>query len=370
MEKLEIDHLFGGIYKGQKVLITGHTGFKGSWLSFWLKKLGADVYGLALDPPTQPNHFDLLNLDVNSYIQDIRDLQKVKEIVKAINPTIIFHLAAQPIVRFSYQDPVSTYMTNVMGTVNVLEAARNLSELKAVLVITSDKCYENKEWAWGYRENEPMGGRDPYSSSKGCVELITAAYRSSYFHPEKYGLEHRVLLASVRAGNVIGGGDWAEDRIVPDIVKATDRNEDVILRYPEATRPWQHVLEPLSGYLTLGWQLLKDKREFAESWNFGPAYGNNVTVLDLVRESQKNWNRINYLLDNKQHPHEAGVLMLDSTKAIKYLKWEPVWDFRKTIKYTITWYKEFYDNGNIISEDNLRQYINDAKVKSVSWCLQ
>lgn len=364
------DKLFGGIYKDKKVLVTGHTGFKGSWLVYWLEKMGAQVFGLALDPPTRPNHISLLGLSFVSYIQNINEKDNVQKIIKEINPEIIFHLAAQPLVRLSYDDPYQTYLTNVLGTVNILEASRKLSNLKAIIIVTSDKCYENKEWVWGYRENESMGGRDPYSSSKGCAELITSAYRQSFFSLGKYGIDHQVLLASVRAGNVIAGGDWALYRIVPDIVTSTNRSKEVVLRYPEATRPWQHVLEPLSGYLALGQQLLIGRKEFADGWNFGPHKDNNLSVLELVKEAQKNWNEINYRIDKDRHPHEAEFLMLDSSKALKLLQWEPVWNFAKTVEKTIIWYKEFYENNKIITEENINSYIKDAKAKFVKWSLQ
>ena len=290
--------------------------------------------------------------------------------MKEINPEIIFHLAAQPLVRLSYEEPYQTYLTNVMGTVNILEASKSLNNLKAIVVVTSDKCYENKELVWGYRENEAIGGKDPYSSSKGCAELVTAAYRHSYFNPGSYGKDHQVLISSARAWNVIGGGDWAADRIVPDIIKATKENKEVILRYPGATRPWQHVLEPLSGYLALGCRLLEGKKEFAEGWNFGPNFENNVTVLELVKEAQKSWDKIKYDLDKNQHPHEAGYLMLDSSKATKLLQWEPVWNFVRTVEHTITWYKEFYEKGSVKTDNTLMNYIIDAQSKSIQWCLQ
>lgn len=367
MENLEIKDLFGGIYKGKKVLVTGHTGFKGSWLALWLKQMGADVYGLALEPPSQPNHFDLLKLEVKSYIQNICDLPKVKVILEEVNPDIIFHLAAQPIVRLSYQDPVSTYMTNIMGTVNILEASRKLPDLKAIVVITSDKCYDNKEWLWGYRENEAMGGKDPYSSSKGCAELVIAAYRNSFFNAPLNSAGNTVLIASARAGNVIGGGDWAMDRILTDIVTATSKSESVYLRYPAATRPWQFVLEPLSAYLTLGWQLLEGKQEYAGAWNFGPYSENNVSVLELVREAKRIWNKVSYDFDKGEHPHEAGFLMLDSTKASKLLQWQPVWGFATTIEKTILWYKEFYESQKVNSYDVLLEYIIAAQKKNIPW---
>lgn len=362
MEKLGINKLFGGIYKNKKVLVTGHTGFKGSWLCLWLEKMGAEVFGLALDPPTTPNHYTLLNLNIKSYIQDICNLGKVTQILHEINPDIIFHLAAQPLVRLSYQDPVATYTTNIMGTVNILEASRELSNLKAVVIITSDKCYENKEWHWGYRENEAMGGKDPYSSSKGCSELVTSAYRNSFFINS-----NSALVASARAGNVIGGGDWASDRIVTDLVISASNFTSVYLRFPYATRPWQYVLEPLSGYLTLGWHLLNGEKEFSEGWNFGPGINNNVTVLELVNEVKKNWSNIKFEFDKGEHPHEAGFLMLDSTKSNKLLNWHPVWDFKKTVAKTIEWYKDYYELDKVSTTEILYEYISNAREKEILW---
>jgi CDP-glucose 4,6-dehydratase len=362
MESMVKDSLFNGVYKNKRVVITGHTGFKGSWLTFWLKQMGANVSGIALDPPTKPNHYHLLNLGVDCNIQDINSFQETDRIIQRINPDIIFHLAAQPLVRLSYEQPITTIATNVIGTANILESARRLPNLKAVIVVTSDKCYDNKEWVWGYRENEPMGGLDPYSASKGCVELITNAYRKSFFEKS-----NSPLIASARAGNVIGGGDWAQDRIMTDIVTAANNSSSVFLRYPNATRPWQYVLEPLSGYLTIGWRLLNGERDYAEAWNFGPNQENNVSVLNLVKQSKTHWNKISYDFDRNNHPHEAGFLMLDSSKAMKLLGWKPVWGFEKTVEQTIGWYKSFYEEGSIATKEVLENYIVDAQKNRVEW---
>ncbi len=357
-------NLFSGIYKGKRVLVTGHTGFKGSWLCLWLKKLGAEVYGIALEPNTEPSHWNLLNLDIETHICDIRDLSIIKEIFQLIQPDIIFHLAAQPIVRVSYEYPIETYTTNVMGTVNVLEASRYIQNLKAVIIVTSDKCYNNREWIWGYRENEAMGGNDPYSSSKGCAELITAAYRDSFFST----INNSTLIASVRAGNVIGGGDWAQDRIFTDMVVSASQKRTLLLRNPKSTRPWQFVLEPLSGYLCLGEKLLNGIKDFATAWNFGPYLDNNITVEQLVLKAIRFWDSIHYEFDSKEHPYESNYLMLDSTKAYKKLFWKPVWDIDTTIQRTIEWYKTFYNSGTIISEQVLTDYISDAQEKCLDWC--
>ena len=360
-------NVFGGIYKNKKVLVTGHTGFKGSWLAHWLNGMGAEVHGISLAPPSEPNHIGLLNGVYNSVIQDITEREKIIEEIKKINPDIVFHLAAQPLVRLSYSQPYETYLSNIMGTVNVLDACRELPNLKAIVVVTSDKCYENKEWLWGYRENEPMGGNDPYSSSKGCVELVTAAYKHSFFNPDNYNNTHTVLIASARAGNVIGGGDWAMDRIVPDMVKATAINQPLYIRFPEATRPWQHVLEPLSGYLCLGWKLLEGKKEFAEGWNFGPENENNVKVLELVEKAKNFWPQITCTVDKNKHPHEANFLMLDSAKAKKMLEWKPVWNFNETVKHTVNWYKEYYESGTIATDNHIAIYTADAMTKQLPW---
>lgn len=366
---MEIKNLFGGIYLGKKVVVTGHTGFKGSWLVYWLEQMGAKVYGIALEPPTQPNHISKLDLSLSSTIQDITIKDKLESILAGINPDIVFHLAAQPLVRLSYDQPVDTFLTNIMGTVNVLDACRNIDNLKAIVVVTSDKCYKNREWLWGYRENEAMGGKDPYSASKGCAEIITASYRHSFFHPDRYGKEHQVLIASGRAGNVIGGGDWAMDRIIPDMIKAASTEGTIFLRYPGATRPWQHVLEPLSGYLMLGWRLLEGKKEFSGAWNFGPGPDHNVSVLELVQEAASVWPSIRFDFEKNPQPHEAGFLMLDSTKAQKLLEWIPVWNFQTTVQQTIQWYQEFYDNNKTRTSTDLIKYVDDAHQKSLLWTM-
>ncbi|MFC1566312.1 CDP-glucose 4,6-dehydratase [bacterium] len=362
MESLVEKKLFNGEYKGKNVLVTGHTGFKGSWLCLWLTQMGANVTGYSKDFPGEPNHFKLLDLDMNSVIADIRDKDKLFEIFNQTKPEIVFHMAAQPLVRYSYKNPIETYETNVMGTLNVFEACRNIDSVKAIVNITSDKCYENKEWVWGYRENDPMGGYDPYSSSKGCAELITTSYRNSFFNVKDYGQNHNVLLASGRAGNVIGGGDWAEDRLIPDIMRAIAKGEKVIIRNPNATRPWQHVLEPLSGYLLVGQKLLEGKTEFAQAWNFGPGDEANLRVVDVLTMMKKEWDMIEFeIQSNENQPHEAGLLKLDCSKAHFILKWKNVWDNEMTFKKTVEWYEQYYVSKHLTSILNLSNYISCVK---------
>lgn len=360
--------LFSGIYKNKTVLVTGHTGFKGSWLVYWLKKMGANIIGYSLEAPTKPNHLSLLDLSITSIIGDIRDQKKLTETFNKYKPEIVFHLAAQPLVRLSYDEPIETYETNVMGTLKVLEACRQTSSVKAIINITSDKAYENQEWIWGYRENDPMGGYDPYSSSKGCAELLVSSYRSSYFNLNDYGTKHNILIASCRAGNVIGGGDWAQDRLITDIMLAVSKGEKVKIRNPYATRPWQHVLEPLSGYLHIGQKLLEGKKEFAEGWNFGPSDEGSISVEEVVKYIQQYWDKIDYELNLSQdHPHEANLLKLDCSKAHIQLKWKDVWGSEMTFNKMTSWYKAYYENSNILTENDLDTYVSDARSKHVQW---
>ena len=359
---------FSNIYTVKRVLLTGHTGFKGSWLAFWLSQMGADVLGYALEPNTNPNHFSMLDLPIESVIGDIRDIEHLTRVFDRFQPEIVFHLAAQPLVRLSYSEPVETFQTNVIGTVNIFEACRRTSSIKAVINITSDKCYENREWVWGYRENDPMGGYDPYSASKGCSELLTSAYRNSFFNLDEYGRKHNTLVASVRAGNVIGGGDWVKDRIITDLMEAVSHGEKLYIRNPRATRPWQHVLEPLSGYLLLGQKLLEGKKEFAEAWNFGPNDDGAIPVVQMVQEMQKIWDKINYqIVQNRNNPHEAGLLKLDCSKARMKLNWKGAWDSRKTFAKTAEWYQKFYEEGLVITESQLESYIQDARQAGICW---
>ncbi len=360
---MEIEKLFGGIYKDKICLVTGDTGFKGSWLVYWLNKMGAKVIGYSLEPITSPSHYGLMHNDsYHSIIGDINDLSRLQNVLKKHNPEIVFHLAAQALVRYSYDNPVETFATNVMGTINLFEAVKKTKSVKAIVNITSDKCYENKEWIWGYRENDPMGGYDPYSASKGCAELVTASYQRSFFN------ENNVLLASGRAGNVIGGGDWSLDRLIPDMVKAAGKDDTVVIRNPLATRPWQHVLEPLSGYLLLGKKLLEGKKKFAEGWNFGPELKNNVAVGEIVEKSTSFWKKIVYKEgSNLEEHHEANLLMLDCSKANKILKWLPVWDLEMTLNKTISWYRSFYEDNKVNTEQDLLDFISAAKDKSLEW---
>lgn len=332
-------------WRGKRVFLTGHTGFKGSWLSLWLQSLGAQVHGLALAPPTTPNLFTVAQVKTgmaSHTLGDIRDLSTVQQAMQAAQPDIVIHMAAQPLVRLSYAEPVETYATNVMGTVHVLESARRTPSVKAVVVVTTDKCYENKEWAWGYRENEPMGGHDPYSNSKGCAELVTSAYRNSFLQSSG------IAVASARAGNVIGGGDWAADRLVPGILRAFEQNQPVTIRNPHATRPWQHVLEPLSGYLLLAEHLYTDGQAFAEGWNFGPKDDDAKPVQWIVAHMVNSWGTgASWQQDGGTHPHEANYLKLDISKAKSCLGWQPRWSLPTALAHITTWHQAWLANDDM-----------------------
>jgi len=355
---------FTDIYSGNSVVVTGHTGFKGSWLTLWLEKLGAKVSGLALDPNSQPSHWNLLGLQANDKRIDLRNLELTKEALNIAKPKIVFHLAAQPLVGQSYSDPLNTWSTNVIGTVNLLEACRQISSIQAIIVITTDKCYENKEWAWGYRESDRLGGHDPYSASKASAELVVASYRNSFFDQP-----NSPLIATVRAGNVIGGGDWSAGRLVPDIVRSINKDKILEIRAPKATRPWQHVLEPLSGYLLLGQKMLEGKREFAQPWNFGPNQDGNRTVADILECMKNEWPSLNWKISTSPQPHEANLLYLDSSKAIQDLGWEPVWSIDECIKETASWYREFLEFGRVTSINQLERYIKKASLAQLAWSL-
>ena len=351
-----IDQAF---WQGKRVFLTGHTGFKGSWLSLWLVSLGASVKGYALNPNTTPSLFNEAKVDrvIDSQIGDIRDQEALHESMTTFNPDVLIHMAAQPLVRYSYDAPIETYEVNVIGTAKVLEVARNCAKLKAIVNITTDKCYENDERSQGYKENDPMGGHDPYSSSKGCSELVTSAYRRSFLQEQGVG------LASARAGNVIGGGDWADDRLIPDILRSFEKNKPVIIRNPKATRPWQHVLEPLSGYLVLAQKLYKDQKEYAEGWNFGPNEQDVKPVDWILNKMIVSWPNSSWKLDESSNPHEAGFLKLDISKSKSKLDWNPVWELSHTLEKIISWHKAWLNKENmqIVCLTEIKIYMKGMK---------
>ena len=329
---------------GKRVFLTGHTSCKGAWLTLWLSAMGAKVYGYALEPATKPNFFTVCDLPTHlnaSTFADIRDPIALTKAMNAAQPDIVLHLAAQALVRYSYNHPIETYETNVMGTANLLEAVRQTPSVKAVVNVTTDKCYENREWVWPYRENEAMGGYDPYSSSKACSELITAAYRRSFLEPAG------IALASARAGNVIGGGDWSTDRLIPDFLNALDKGHTLSIRSPLATRPWQHVLEPLTGYLLLAEKLYKEGQSFAEAWNFGPEEADTRPVQWIVEHLCQQIPGATWEYDKNQQPHEANMLKLDSSKSKTKLNWHPRWNLITALEYTINWHKAWKQDGNM-----------------------
>ncbi len=339
-------------WKGKKVFITGHSGFKGSWLSLWLSSLGSSVMGYSLPPPSSPNMFSLINLsdNVESVFGDINNYQNLYNHIKGFQPDIVFHMAAQPLVRYSYDNPLETYNTNVIGTANLLEAIKKIANTRVVINITTDKCYENNDDIRSFAESDPLGGNDPYSSSKACSELVTHAYRNSYFSKTNYP-EHRTAIASVRAGNVIGGGDWSKDRIIPDIIKSIEENRPLLIRNPNATRPWQHVLEPLSGYILLAEKLFYDGVNYSEAWNFGPNKDCSISVLDLVKKLDSIWDKkILWEIDNGVHPKESHFLQLDISKAQQKLSWNPVLSIKDTLSLIVDW-SEAYK-----SEKNMKEY--------------
>jgi len=344
-----------GFWRGKRVFLTGHTGFKGGWLALWLMDMGAEVHGYALTPPTEPNLFTALKLQdhlARSTIADIRDSVSLTHAMQAARPDIVLHLAAQPLVRHSYVAPEETYAVNVMGTVNLLEAVRRTPGVKAVVNVTTDKCYENREWVWPYRENEPLGGFDPYSSSKACSELVTSAYRRSFL--EAAGVQ----LATARAGNVIGGGDWAADRLVPDFLRALDAGQKLTIRSPQATRPWQHVLEPLSGYLTLAERLFLEGQDYAEAWNFGPDESDARAVQWIVEYLCSQTPGASWRCDAAPQPHEANTLRLDSSKAKARLGWYPRWNLNTALAMTLEWHQAWCTNADMagVSLQQIQQY--------------
>lgn len=357
MKKIKVDPHF---WSGKKVFLTGHTGFKGGWLSLWLSSMGAKVTGYALNPFTSPSLHNTLGVDKLvqcSYIADIRDLSELHKAMAAAQPELVIHMAAQPLVRHSYANPVETYSTNVMGTVNVLESIRKTDSVRAAVVVTTDKCYENKEWVWGYRENDPMGGHDPYSSSKGCAELVTSAYQKSFFTNSKSG----PYIASARAGNVIGGGDWSEDRLLPDAIRAFEASQRLMIRNPMSTRPWQHVLEPLSGYLMLAQALYDKGSSFSGAWNFGPRDEDNRTVEEVIDLLISKWGPgPTWKAENSQQPHEANLLKLDCSKAYAQLNWAPLWGLDLAISKIVEWQKALQEKQDMrqISLTQINEYMS------------
>ena len=339
----QVDQQF---WSEKKVFVTGHTGFKGGWLTVWLSSMGAKVTGFSLAPNTNPSFFEVAGVSSlcrKSYLGDIRNLEDLRNAMQLASPDIVIHMAAQPLVRYSYSNPVETYATNVMGTVHVLESIRAIESVKSTVVVTTDKCYENKEWVWGYRENDPMGGYDPYSNSKGCAELVTSAYRQSYFSSSKSVNS----LASVRAGNVIGGGDWSKDRLIPDAIKAFEANVPLMIRNPLATRPWQHVLEPLSGYLILAQALYERGSAFASGWNFGPRDEDNRAVQEVVELLITRWGEACWQKEGIEQPLEADLLKLDCSKAHSLLGWTPKWDLETAIQKIVQWEKAYQTKENM-----------------------
>ncbi len=348
-------------WRGKRVLLTGHSGFKGSWLSLWLQSMGATLRGAALNPPTNPALFDVARVaeGMEHRVIDIRDFAAMKAQMGEFQPEIVIHMAAQPLVRYSYREPIETYATNVMGTVHVLESALHAGSVQVVVNVTTDKCYENHEWVWGYRENEPMGGHDPYSSSKGCSELVTSAYRRSFF--ERAG----IALASVRAGNVIGGGDWSVDRLIPDVLRAFEADIPVVIRSPNAIRPWQHVLEPLSGYLMLAQALYESGENYSCGWNFGPNDEDAKPVQWIIEQMTSRWGGdATWIQDNGKHPHEVSYLKLDISKAKNQLGWKPVWSLDQALEKVIDWHKAWLSDGDMRSlcEQQIAAYQSDTRI--------
>ncbi|MBI5024574.1 MAG: CDP-glucose 4,6-dehydratase [Candidatus Omnitrophica bacterium] len=353
-------------YKGKRVLLTGHTGFKGGWLSLWLLKLGANVGGYALKPSSNSGLYKVLGLErrMESVTGDVRNKKEVQSLFKEFRPEIVIHMAAQALVRRSYEDPVTTLETNIMGTVNVLEACRNFPSVRSIINVTSDKCYENHGRNRAYRENDPMGGHDPYSSSKGCSELVTAAYIRSFFNPQKYGKDHKTALASVRAGNVIGGGDWSKDRIIPDCVRAVLSSESLVIRYPQAIRPWQHVLEPLYGYLLLAKKLYQNGPAFSGAWNFGPRKKSEKPVKWIVEEVNELWDgRLSVEVEKQRQPHESICLRLNSKKSESLLGWHPKMELAYALKETVEWYKAWHKNQDMwgYSVNQVENYMSEKR---------
>ena len=362
-----MENLFNSIYKGKKVLTTGITGFKGSWLTYWLLKMGANVKGISLRQKTTPNHFSLLNLDIETDFIDIRNFNELEKSINNFKPEIIFHLAAQPLVRKSYLNPLETFNTNIIGTSNIFEISKKLNSLRAIVNVTTDKCYLNKEIDKGYIETDSLGGYDPYSASKACSEIITSSYRNSFFNLNDYNKSHSVLIASARAGNVIGGGDWSDDRLIPDVIKAAQNNSKSIIRSPYSVRPWQHVLEPLTGYLLLGQKLLQNKTEFADAWNFGPSENEFCSVEEVLNIAHKHWKKIKYEIQYNSELHEAKLLKLDSSKSNEFLNWKSIWKLDEAVEKTIIWYRDLNEGNIVLTKTQINEYITQAKKENHSW---
>lgn len=360
------------IYKNKNVFISGHSGFKGSWLYLFLENLGSNVFGYSLKPNTNPSHFTLMGGSnyFNGIFADIRDQNMLSASISDFNPHIIFHLAAQPLVRESYKNPIETFEVNSFGILNLLytihKSKDKLTNLKSIVIITTDKVYHNEEWIWGYRENDKLGGYDPYSASKACGEIIADSMRSSFFNINEFGKLHNILIATARAGNVIGGGDFSADRLIPDLIYGIINSKTTIIRNPLATRPWQNVLEPLRGYLMLGEKLLQGDTSFANSFNFGPDINGNIRVIDMLEIAKEIWGKIDYKVEtSKNNPHEATLLMLDTSKAYHLLQWKPKLSTIDSIKSTINWYKEFIENKNIITQQQLKCYMGGGCTKVI-----
>ena len=358
--------MFSNIYQNKTVLVTGHTGFKGSWLSIWLKMLRAEVIGYSLEPYTERDNFVVTGLkdQITHIIGDVRDYQNLFDVFKEYEPEFVFHLAAQPLVRESYVNPKETYDVNIGGTVNLLECCRLTDSVNVIVNITTDKCYENKEWVWGYRENDRLGGYDPYSTSKAGSEIITQAYRNSFFHPDKIN-DHGKSVSSARSGNVIGGGDWRTDRIVPDCVRALEKTEPITIRNPNAIRPWQHVLEPLCGYLLLASKMAEEPGKYCEAWNFGPEEESIMTVGEVADLVIKNWGKGSWEDHSDEKVlHEAQTLRLDITKAITLLNWKPVWSIEEAVKATVDWYKSYHEKDMYeLCEQQINSYMGNITDK-------
>lgn len=356
-----VSMMFKHSFAGKRVLVTGNTGFKGSWLSLWLQQLGADVTGYSLDPDTSPSHWDLLGLQSSHISADIRDERALRNVIERTSPHLIFHLAAQPLVRASYHTPSDTWATNVMGTVNLLNASRDIDSLLGIVVVTTDKVYENPENGLPFNEQDPLGFGDPYSTSKAACELVVQSFRKSFFN------DRGPIIASARAGNVIGGGDWASDRLIPDIVKSSINGDRLDIRYPHAVRPWQHVLDSLSGYLCLAQKIIEGDKSMQGAWNFGPSIEDNYSVEDILTIMKSFWPELVWNVVGEKPLHEATLLRLDCRKAQSQLEWQPIWDFNDTARYTAMWYQDFYANGDVASIKQLELYQKDAYRKGVAW---